>query len=354
MTALRPRIWPNSPAGIDDPLDRAQVLDNLARNAAKANDQPGAIRYAEAAAAALNDAGFPDQESTPLGIVMARWVDSAASRRTGTAVGRLISENGRIAQGILGLRHAVLLSTDPPRARSTLDTLAHLNSALLEIVAQMDVAAAEIAEGLRRYFPDWPVPQHIEVPEHDTAMRLLDRINAVQDAAGASAEPTLGLVAEASEILAEAKMLGQPGLVSQACLSMAQLLRRRGEAAAADEVAEGESMLLPGGQRAETLVGRDDFWTFLLLRLVRLDAPARAGNWASVLSLATEAISAIEAGRYRIHDPFQQGGYLGERTRFYEMGGVRGVQGAVLGRSDRRDGPVPVPLGPAQPPRATA
>jgi hypothetical protein len=81
----------------------------------------------------------------------------------------------------------------------------------------------------------------------------------------------------------------------------------------------GETVLLPGGAGPENLVDRSLFDSFLMLRSRRCDIAAAAKAAERVLDLSEGVIRAIEADRYRISDPMQQGRFLTDRTLFYQM-----------------------------------
>lgn len=306
--------------GIADPLDRAYALNRLARRAAEANDQMGALRYADATAAALAEAGFPDPESMAMADVMGAWTTAAIARRTGLAIPKLLQNIGDMALGILSTRHADRLRTDPALARATEETITQMNAALLAIEAQPAAVAAEVHDGLLPYLPnlrnDDPPPD----PGYDRALALWPRINAITTAANAKEDPSESVVAAAAAVVAEAAAIGQPSLTGSACLAQAQLLARRsdldGSAASAEA---GEAALMPTGSGLETLTNSNLFGMFLMLRGHRAGLAAQADDPVGVLDLAEGAIQAIEAARYRISDPYQQGAYLAERTRFYEM-----------------------------------
>ena len=308
-------------SGIADPLVRAGTLNRLARRATQANDQTGAFRYANAAAGALADAGYPDCESGPMAAVVAAWIATAAGGRTGNAAARLLQRVGDMALGVLSIRHTHWIGTDPLRANGVMDTIALLSAALLQIVAQPDAVAAEIRQELHAYMPDLhqdddPAP----ATGYEQALALWPRIGAITDAVNAEAVPPDGAAVEAAAIVAEADALGQPGLIAGACLAQAQLLERLGDLPGSAGAAEaGEAALLSGHTGPEALTNPNEFGAFLTLRQHRVGLAAGAKDTVGLLDLAEGAIRAIEAVRYRISDPYQQASYLTERTRFYEM-----------------------------------
>ena len=305
---------------IADPLDRAYALNRLARRASEANDQVGAFRYANATAAALADANFPDPESATIADVMAAWTTQAIARRTGQAVPKLLRKIGEMALGILLTRHAYRLRTDPALAALTEQTIAQMNAALLQITMQPAAVAAEIHHGLLPYIPNFRNDDPPTDLNYERALALWPRINAITTAVNAEEDPSQNIVAEARAVVAEAAIIGQPGLTGIACLARARLLARQGDLDGSATAAEaGETALLSKDSRPETLTNPSLFGTFLMLRQHRLDLAVKAKDLGRVLDLAEGAVEAIEGARYRISDPYQQGAYLTERTRFYEM-----------------------------------
>jgi len=306
--------------GIEDPLDRALVLSRLGRNAIEANDQAGAARYAQATQDALALAGFPPPLPATMGPTIGHWIDEAIKRRSGLKLPKLLQQIGQLTLDCLSIRHGQAVRDDPAQAAELEGTIALLHQALLKIIGEANVVAAEIREGLRPYMPDLHAEEPPPDPNWQRAMALWPRINAVLQATQAEAMPGESVVAEAGEVAAEAIAIGQPGLVANACLARARLLQRTGDLAGSAASAEaGEAGLLPHGATPDTLTNPGFFAAFLMLREHRAFLEGGAKNYAGVLDLAEGAIKAIEAARYRINDPVQQGAYLAERTRFYEM-----------------------------------
>jgi hypothetical protein len=130
--------------GIADPLDRAATLGRLSAQATQANDHFGAAQYAEAAAAALTEAGFPDPGSVTIDEAMAAWVDAAASRRKGNATLELIRRVGDQELRILLARHTATIKSDPERARTLETALGRFQRVLLQLLAQSAPVMAEI------------------------------------------------------------------------------------------------------------------------------------------------------------------------------------------------------------------
>jgi len=308
--------------GIADPLERAYTLNRLAGRAWETNDQAGGLRYANATAIALADAGFADPQSGDMADVLSGWVTEAIARRTGQAVPKLLKKIGDMALGILGSRHADQIRTGDPAAAATEATVAKLSEGLLAIMAQMEVVTAEVHEGLLPYIPNLRSEKPPEATEYERALALWPRVNAITAAASAKAEPDESVSADAAAIVAEAIRYGQPGLTASACLAQAQVLARRKEAVASDAAAAGEAALLANVSGPENLTNPTLFSTFLTLRGLRVKLAEGAGDWPRLLELAEGAIRAIEAARYRNSDPFQQAAYLAERTLFYEIAAV--------------------------------
>lgn len=140
--------------GIADPLDRANALHRLALRAAEANDYTGALRYADAMAAALAEAGFPDPESGTIASVMDAWVAAAINRRTGQGIARLLQRIGDMGLDILTTRLADRMRTNPALARATEETVAQVGAAVRAIVEEPYAVAAEIDDGLLPYGGD--------------------------------------------------------------------------------------------------------------------------------------------------------------------------------------------------------
>ena len=251
---------------------------------------------------------------------MARWIDEAIRRRAGLAVARLLQQVGQMTLDSLSIRHAAATRADPAQAAELERLTAALNQALARIVAEPAAVATEIREGLRPYMPQLEDNTPHSDPNWERAMALWPRINAIIEAAGAEAAPSDSQVAEAAAVAQAASAIGQPGLVANACLARARLLQRTGDMAGSEASAEaGEAGLLPPGTTPDSLTNPDFFAAFLMLREHRGFLAAERKDFVGVLDLAEGAIRAIEAARYRINDPFQQGAYLEERTRFYEM-----------------------------------
>jgi CHAT domain-containing protein len=306
--------------GIEDPLDRALVLSRLGRNAVEANDQAGAARYAQATQDALVLAGFPAPAPETMSETTGRWIDEAVKRRSGLKLPRLLQQIGQLTLDCLATRHSQAVGADPAEAARLEQTMALLHQALLKIVGEANVVAAEIRDGLRPYMPQLHSEELPPDPNWERAMALWPRINALLQATQAEAMPDESVVAAAGEVAAEAIAIGQPGLVANACLVRARLLQRTGDlSGSAAAAAAGEAGLLPHGATPDTLTNPDFFAAFLMLREHRGFLEGAAKNYSGVLDLAEGAIKAIEAARYRINDPLQQGAYLAERTRFYEM-----------------------------------
>jgi CHAT domain-containing protein len=307
--------------GIESPLELAYTLHRLGRLAAQASDQPGALRYAASTAAALDKACFPDPETASMEKTMAAWVSTAIPLRSGNALAKLLQRIGEVFLDILGTRLADHIRSDPVLARQTEAVIAQLNEALRVIMSETTVAASDLHNGLLPYFPNLQKgPEPSPDVGYERALALWPRINSLIAAQNAEASPSRDVLAEAASVSAEAKATNQPGLIGNACLAQARLLARSGDQAASAGAAEaGEEALLAGDAKPESIADPGLFGLFLMLRQHRANLTAQARDFAGVLDLAEGAIAAIEAKRYRISDPFQQAGYLSERTLFYQM-----------------------------------
>ncbi len=303
--------------GIADPLERAQALGRLGRMAEMANDAPGRARYAEAASAALAEAGFPAPDGGA--DWTDAWVAAACARRSGTGVHKLLQRVGQLALQPLQARHAEACQAQPAEARrleGVMQTVHDFDQAMLDALRTVQDA---ISATLMAYTPKLESPPPpAEDPAHAALMTLWRRVGALIDATQADAQPDDTAMAEAACVAAAARESAQPGLAASACLQQARLLERRGQAAASDAAAlAGEAALTAGGTAPEELADPTLFSAFLTLRTHRVGLAAAASDSPAVLTLAKGAIGAIEARRDRIHDPYQQGGFLAERTHFY-------------------------------------
>jgi CHAT domain-containing protein len=305
---------------IPDPLDRAAALGRLSAQASQANDHHGARQYAEAAAAALSEAGFPVPGPLPIAAAMAGWVDAAAARRSGNAVLALLQRVGDQAMRILLARHTATIKADPAQAQAIEGTLTQVQAALRLLLAQSAPVMAEIEAGLRPTMELRPAPQGPDDSRLDALLDLMPLITALDAIAQDAAEPPAEARGQADALVAAAERFGQPGPIAQARRVQAVLRQRCGDLEGADAAAEaGEAVLLQGGAASQRWVDCSLFDVFLMLRACRCRIAAEAKAVERVLDLSEGAIRAIEADRYRISDPFQQGSYLADRTQFYEL-----------------------------------
>jgi CHAT domain-containing protein len=305
--------------GIADPLARAQALARLGRMAAEASDVVGVKRYATAMVAALADAGFPapdDGTAWP-----EAWVVGACRRRTGSGVVKLLQRVGDMTLQALSVRHAEACLSDAAAAQRIETTIASVHA--LESAAFLEMAATEdaIVETLSAYNP---ALEHAPPPPENAgqaaALALWQRVGALIEATQAEAEPGDGVIAEAAAVVAAARETHQPGLIASAALEQARLLERHGDLSASDAAAmAGETALAADTLQAGALTDPKLFSAYLMLRRHRLGLAARSADSPAVLHLAQGAVQAIEARRDRIHDPFQQGSFLTERTHFYVL-----------------------------------
>jgi hypothetical protein len=309
--------------GIPDPLDRAATLGRQSAQATQANDHFGAQQYAEAAAAALTEAGFRDPGNEPIDSAMAAWVEAAASRREGNETLKLIQRVGDRALRILLAWHTATIKADPERARTLEATLERFQRALTQLLEQSGPVMAEIHEGLKPYVKLRAPREDQDGSRNDALRALMAEITALGSAAQSAAEPTAAARAQADALAAAAEGFGQPGPIAQARRVQSVLRRRNGDLDGAEAAAEaGEAALLPDGAGPVQLVDRSLFDAFLMLRSCRCGIAAAANASERVLDLSEEAIRAIEADRYRISDPIQQGRFLSDRTQFYELAAV--------------------------------
>lgn len=313
----------NIATGIADDLDRAMAFGRLSGQATKANNDYEAEQYADAAAAALAKAKFPDPGAQPTETAMAAWVRAAASLRKGNDVLKLIQRVGDLAQRILSARHTVSVATDPARARTVEDLLSRLQSALLFVLSQSDAIEAEIVQGLKPYFELDPTPVIVNSTSFAELQALMKDIVALGDVFAVSDEPPADAQTRADALVATAQRLGQPGPLAQAWRVQSVLKRRARDLDGAEAAAAaGEAALLPGGAEPRRLVDPTLFDLFLMLRRCRCEAASASKAHELLLELAEGAIRAIEANRYGINDPFQQGRFLTDRAWFYNMAAV--------------------------------
>ena len=306
--------------GIVDPLERAMTFGRLCAQAAQANDNFQAGQYAEAAAVALEEAGFSDPGSHPVEESMADWIRAAAKRRAGNDVLKLIQRVGDLAQRILLVRHTKSVTTDPARAQFFEESLSRLQSALLFTLSQSDAVEAEIVEGLKPYIELDPTPGSVDSTSVQELQALMRDTVALSDVATAPDDPSASAQAQAEALIARAKHLGQPGPLAQTWRVMSLLKQRAGDNDGAEAAAaSGEAALLPNGAEPRQLVDPTLFDLFLMCRRCRCDAAAASKAPERLLYLAEGAVRAIEANRYGISDPFQQGRFLSDRALFYNM-----------------------------------
>ena len=309
--------------GIADPLERAMTFGRLSGQATQANNDYEAEQYAEAASVALKEAEFSDPGAHPIEEVMADWVRAAASRRSGNSVLKLIRRVGDLAQRILNARHTVSVTTNSARAQAVDDALSRLQSALLFVLSQSDAVEAEIVETLKPYFELDPTPVSVNSASFQELQALMKDITALDAVSAASDEPPADAQARAEALVATAQRLGQPGPLAQAWRVQSELKRRAGDLDGAEAAAAaGEATLLRGGADPRRLVDPTLFDLFLMLRRCRCEAAAASKAQERLLEMAEGAIRAVEANRYGINDPFQQGRFLTDRALFYNMAAV--------------------------------
>ena len=192
-----------------------------------------------------------------------------------------------------------------------------MNAALLQITMQPAAVAAEIHHGLLPYIPNFRNDDPPTDLNYERALALWPKINAITTAVNAEEDPSQNIVAEARAVVAEAAIIGQPGLTGIACLARARLLARQGDLDGSATAAEaGETALLSKDLRPETLTNPSLFGTFLMLRQHRLDLAVKAKD-LGVYSIWPRAQLKRSRGRgieLAIHT--SRGPISTERTRF--------------------------------------
>jgi CHAT domain-containing protein len=306
--------------GIADPLERAQACGRLGRMAKAANDREGAKRYAAQVTAALTEAGFAPPEEGMSSWADA-WVSAACQRRIGPGVVKLLQRVADLTLQALSVSHAQACLTDGAQARRVEAVMEAVHAVIRAALAEMAATEAAIVATLGAYNPGLDgAPMPPVNPGPAAAIALFGRVNALIAANQAELEPNEALIAEAAALVAAAQATNQPGLIASAGLEQAILLQRHGDLSGSDAAAlAGETALAADPAQAGALTDPGLFATYLKLRHHRIGLAAGAGDSPTVLDLAQGAVRAIEARRDRIHDPFQQGAFLAERTDFYIM-----------------------------------
>ena len=312
-----------------DPLARARAQARLCALARAANDLFDAAAWADKAIANLVRAGF----ASPLGQASDALCDGWILRacRDGGPAGplSLLMEVGNLFQDLLGARHARWVGVDAARAQETEAALAVLRGVLLEIAAQPAAARRAVREGLARYMP--ALAPTDEAPAHDDGLMarwqdLAARLEAIKREANAAdarsgASALQALLPRAAACVADARATLLLPTIGLACQTEGYVRLRAGDAAGAAASAQlGETLLLEGlSPLPHDVAGHPQFDLLLELRRVRLQALVVQGDNEAVLALAQASVELVEARRWQVADPYQQGAFLSSRTLFYEM-----------------------------------
>ena len=283
---------------IVDPLARARAHFRLADRAREANDAGSALVHAEAAIAALAQAGMPAPGGAGFAETTGRWVDATLAKRGANAAIRTMLWAGTALIRAWALR-------DPSSVPA--NEAARLTEFLRLLVAEPLTVSTEITNGLAAY---GFAPERVAEPQADGTERataLLHRIGAATT------------VDEAERLVGEAQAIAMPALTAQAWLQLAILrfdANDLGGTVAATQA--GEAALVPQGDPA-ALIGLPGFNILLELRRQRAGALAYSGDPQAVLDCAWSTVELLETARYRISDPVAQAAFLQHRTSFYEL-----------------------------------
>jgi CHAT domain len=315
-----------------EPLSRARAQARLSALAGAANDLFDAAEWAEKAIGNLVLAGFLDPEAQAAeeaeDALLNAWIGIACKDASTPGPLRLLLEVGDLYQSLLGVRLARWVGLDPARADRTAAALSTLNGSLLEVAAQPAAAHKEVMDGLMRYAPQLapqaPDPVDDGLPQRLQA--LSDRINAIKVEANAAEEQNDRVALQALSVRSAACIQDARGLAMGPTIGLAYQtdayvrLRAGDSAGASASAADGEAALLDGlPSTPELMAGYPQFDLLLMLRKVRMQALGMQADTAGLLALAEDSVRLIEARRYQVTDPYQQGAFLSERTFFYEM-----------------------------------
>lgn len=311
-----------------EPLSRARAQARLSALAGAANDLFDAAEWAEKAISNLVQAGFADPEAEEAEVLLNAWIVTACKDASTPGPLRLLLEIGDLYRSLLGVRLARWMGLDPARADLTAAALAMLNDAMLEVAAQPAAAHKEVMDGLMRYLPRL-APQAPDPIADDAPLRLqalADRINAIRIEANRAEEQKdqvalQALILRSTACIAEARGMALGPTIGLAYETDAYVRLRAGDAAVASASgADGEAALLDGlAATPELMAGYPQFDLLLMLRKIRMQALGMQADIAGLLALAEDSVRLIEARRYQVTDPYQQGAFLSERTFFYEM-----------------------------------
>jgi CHAT domain-containing protein len=315
-----------------DPMDRARAYVRLSQLSKDANDIYDAAEYAEKAALALEKkCDFPDPEKLPFDAAFDVWIQTCC--RPDRAPGelgplKLIFEIGQMYLSILSMRHAVRAAADPAGAKRVEAVMGNLSAAISQASAQCDQALREALIEFKRYAPMLDAGGVVSQDDAFLAQikELSQRLVAIQvEANEAEAKGDRSaldaLLERSAAALKEALALGLPETVGRAHHVDAYVRLRAGDFAGAIEATRaGEAAILAGAPATlEAVATHPQFALLLMLRKVRLQAFTAQNDTPALFAGAKETVRLIEAQRYRISDPYQQGAFLADRTIFYEM-----------------------------------
>jgi hypothetical protein len=313
------------------PLARARTLVRLSQFATDANAKFDAEDYAKKAAATLVQSGYLDPAVHAIEAALETWITEICRRSEATGVRpeKALAEIGRMYADIQAARHGLSLVTDSPSAAQIEATFQTLAGAVLQGLAQLSMARDEVAAKLVRYLPQLktssPDPA-VHFGLNEAAIALSNRLFTIQveaNDAQSGGNPTAlhVLLTRAAECFAEAQLLGDDFTVGHACFVKAYVHSFMGAMDLAITAAtDGEDALLRGVPATpERYLDRRVFNMLLELRGLRIGALLVLEEDEARLSLAQDCVKLIDARRYQIGDPLQQGAFLTGRTFFYEM-----------------------------------
>ena len=321
-------------SGLTDPFARAQAYARLSRLATESNAIFDAADYAEKSVEAFGEAGFPDPEGRDIDTTFDAWIDTACADELAPARGKpfpLINQIASTYLALLGARLAGRVAKEPAKAAKTQAAIDAVISAINEANQRIAAAQNDVPTRLAAYAPilDDSAPAEVVVERGDAVQRhkrLGERLNAIQieanEADAAHDKSALeALLLQTEECVNEARELGVLPMVGLAYRTDAYVRLRAGDTSGAIEAATaGEAAILAGAPATpEALAAHPEFPSLLMLRSVRGQALGVKNDLDGLLAFAAETVRAIEAQRYRISDPYQQGAFLADRTVFYVM-----------------------------------
>jgi len=312
-----------------DPLTRARAQGRLSALARAANDVFDACEWADKAIANLVLAGFASPQVQACDALCDGWIRRACRDAAPPGPLPLLMEVGNLFLDLLGARHARWVGVDPVQAQGIATALAALQGVLLDIAAQPAAARQAVLDGLARYLPAWQPADGLPATPDGSMARwrtLAARIEAIKLEANAAAAKgdvaaLQALVVRSAECVADARATLLVPTIGLACQTDAYVRLRAGDApGAAASALQGETLVLDGlSPTPHDMAGHPQFDLLLELRRVRLQALVVQGDDEGLLALAEESVRLIEARRWQVADPYQQGAFLASRTFFYEM-----------------------------------